>query len=403
MSIPRLDLDQAIALIREQVSAVEEVETAAIAAASYRVTAESLAAPRDLPPFANSAMDGYAFAQARCDPAQPLPIVGRSLAGHPYSGTLGAQQCIRITTGAALPSGADTVIIQEDTDAGAEQITMLEAPRAGANVRAAGHDIQAGDLLFPAGERLNPFKVSWLAANGLDQVSVRRRPRVTVLSTGDELVAPGASLGPGQIYDSNRLLIVELLRSLPVEIIDGGLVADDPARIRTALEKAASTDLIITSGGVSVGDADYLTKVVSESGALDFWRLNLKPGKPLALGTFNGARYLGLPGNPVSSAVTFLLVARPLILALAGARPESPHTSTAYLTEAISHRPGREEYQRGFQQIHNGKCTVTPTGDQSSNRLSSFRKANCLIRLEKDWSNASEGQRVETLTFDSLV
>ncbi|MFK7914055.1 MAG: gephyrin-like molybdotransferase Glp [Pseudomonadales bacterium] len=403
MSIPRLDLDQAITLIRDQVNPVEEIETTATADAGRRITAEAIAAPMDLPPFANSAMDGYAFAQPLCDPAQPLRIVGKSLAGHPFSGTLGAQQCIRITTGAALPHGADTVIIQEDTEATATHITMLESADLGANVRSAGHDVCQGDLLFAAGERLNPFKVSWLAANGLAQVAVRRKPRVAVVSTGDELIAPGTALGPGQIYDSNRLLIIELLRSLPVAIIDGGCIADDPVRIRSALHALTDADLIITSGGVSVGDADYLTDIVSAAGELDFWRLNLKPGKPLALGSFEGTRYLGLPGNPVSSAVTFLLIARPLILALAGARPEANHTSTAFLTETIRHRPGREEFQRGHQYLENGQCLVTPTGDQSSNRLSSFRKANCLIRLEKDWGDRTEGQSVETLTFDSFI
>lgn len=403
MSIPRLDLDQAITLIQEQVVAVTETETVATGASNNRITATPIHAPLDLPPFANSAMDGYAFTHRSCDQQQPLTVVGTSLAGHPFTGSLNAQECIRITTGAALPDSTDTVIIQEDVQRDDDTIRIKEHTDAAANVRAAGHDIRKDALLFGTGKRLNPFHASWLAANGLAEVEVFRKPKVAVLSTGDELAAPGTALGPGQIFDSNRLMLIQLLHSLPVEVIDGGCIADDPPAIEAALNQAASADLIITSGGVSVGDADYLTDIVAERGSLDLWRLNLKPGKPLALGRYGNARYLGLPGNPVSSAVTFLLVARPLILAIAGATPEPVHFSTAYLTDSIRHRPGREEYQRGFQTVDEGRCTVTPTGDQSSNRLASFRKANCLIRLKKDWDDASPGQLVETLTFDSLL
>lgn len=403
LSIPRLDLQQAIARITQTVRAVPETELIATVSAGQRVTASALTAPIDLPPFVSSAMDGYAYDSARYRSDAPLALVGAALAGHPYSGTLGAQQCIRITTGAALPPGADTVVIQEDVVATATTVTISAATAAGANVRAVGHDVAAGALLLAAGERLNPFKLSWLAASGIAEVEVRRKPTIAIMSTGDELIAPGKPLAPGQIYDSNRLLLAELLTALPVDVIDGGCIADDPDAITQALQHLASADLVITSGGVSVGDADYLTDIVARHGSLDFWRLNLKPGKPLAFGSFGSAHYLGLPGNPVSSAVTFLLIARPLILALAGARQILPLHTTARLTAAIRHRPGREEYQRGIAALDNGESIVAPSGDQSSNRLSSFREANCLIRVPKEAGNLDKGQLVEILPLEGLI
>ncbi|MGI9327681.1 MAG: molybdopterin molybdotransferase MoeA [Pseudomonadales bacterium] len=403
MSIPRLDLEQAVSEIRTAIDAVAKTETVKTEDAWNRVLACSVTAPLSLPPFASSAMDGYAYNSALYDQALPLQLVGTALAGHPFSGAVGSQQCVRITTGAMVPEDTDTVVIQEQTMLDDDRLTIAQAPNPGDNIRAIGHDVGSGQPLIEAGVRLNPFMLSWLAACGIDQVQVRRKPTVAIFSSGDELIQPGSPLGPGQIYDSNRLLLRALIRALPVTVLDGGRLADDPQVIRRALADASSADLIITSGGVSVGDADHLTEIVRNDGALNFWQLNVKPGKPLAFGRLGDAWYLGLPGNPVSTAVTFLLLAQPAILALAGAQEEPVVTTTATLTKDIQHKSGREEFQRGYLSSAAGITTVTPTGDQSSNRLASFREANCLIRLQKSWGNAESGRIVEVLPFQGLL
>ncbi len=403
MSIPRLDLEQAVSEIRAAIDAVAQIETVSTEDAWNRVLAHSVTAPVSLPPFASSAMDGYAYHSARCDLALPLQLVGTTLAGHPFSGAVAAQQCVRITTGALVPDDTDTVVIQEEVTLDGDRLTVVQAPKPGDNIRAIGHDVGSGQTLIEAGVRLNAFMLSWLAACGIDQVQVRRKPRVAIFSSGDELIKPGSPLGPGQIYDSNRLLLRALVRVLPVTVLDGGRLADDPQAIRSALLDASHADLIITSGGVSVGDADHLTNIIRRDGVLNFWQLNVKPGKPLAFGRLGGAWYLGLPGNPVSTAVTFLLLAKPAILALAGAQAETALTTTATLSKDIQHKPGREEFQRGYLSSSAEITTVTPTGDQSSNRLASFREANCLIRLPKDWENAESGKIVEVLPFHGLL
>jgi molybdopterin molybdotransferase len=349
-------------------------------------------------------MDGYAYSATGVQDGAELDLIGESLAGHPFSGTISTGQCVRITTGAAVPDSADTVVIQENTIRSGDRVKLTKAADPGQNIRAIGHDIPAGAEIITAGKRLNPFDIGWLAACGIDRVAVSRTPRVAIFSTGDELMVPGEALGAGQIYDANRYALAAMLESLPVTVTDLGILSDDRQSIEDALRDAAQAqDLLMTSGGVSVGDADYVREIVEALGRIDLWRLNLKPGKPLAFGSIGRALFLGLPGNPVSTIVTYLLVAQPLILKLAGARPSAPGVHPARLSEGISHAPGREEYQRGMLHLLDGQLLVQVSGDQSSNRLATFSNADCLIRIPKESGDLPVGAEVEVLPFFGLL
>ena len=369
-----------------------------------RIAAGDIQAPVNLPPFPSSAMDGYACRGRDLDSHTRLHRIGESMAGHPFSGRLNAGECVRITTGAAVPDSADTVIIQENTSVEGDSIRILEAPAPGANIRAVGHDVRTGETVVHAGQRLNPMDVGWIAACGVEEASVIELPRVAVFSTGDELILPGQALRPGQIYDSNRVAVAALLAALPARVTDLGILPDEPDRIEAALLNAADGhDLLLTSGGVSVGDADYLKEVVESTGSLDLWRMNLKPGKPLAFGRVADTPFLGLPGNPVSTIVTFLLVARPVVLRLGGTDPGERFSTTARLEGGLRHNPGREEFQRGVMRVVDGERCVEVCGDQSSNRLATFSGADCLIRIPKETGDLEEGASVEILPFHGLL
>jgi molybdopterin molybdotransferase len=369
-----------------------------------RVAATDVAAPVSLPPFASSAMDGYAFRAGNVAEGDRLRLVGASLAGHPFNGILRPHDCIRITTGAAVPDSADTVVIQENTSADTDTITLLEVPAPGANIRTIGHDVHAGQTVIHRGQQLNPMAVGWIAACGITEASVYELPRVAVFSTGDELASPGTPLQSGQIYDSNRFAVAALLEALPARVTNLGILPDQPNAIEGALSAAArSHDLILTSGGVSVGDADYVKDVVESLGALELWRMNMKPGKPLAFGRVADTLFLGLPGNPVSTIVTFLLIARPLVLTLAGTEPTEPLSITAELEGTLRHNPGREEYQRGVMRVERGKRKVRVSGDQSSNRMATFSGADCLIRIPKQSEDVPPGAAVEVLPLQGLL
>ena len=402
MATDPLDLDIALARVLEQVAASSETENVPVADAHGRVAAEPVRSTTDLPPFPASAMDGYAF---RWRPGiASLEVTGESLAGHPFAGVVGEGQCVRIMTGAALPADCDTVAVQEDCDRNGAAIRLRESPRRGANVRPVGDDLHRGDVVVPAGKRLSPFDIGTLAACGRAEAPVRVRPRVAVFSTGDELQQPGTPLEFGNIYDSNRFAVEALLARLPVEVDNLGVLPDDAGAVAAALTAAsANSALILTSGGVSVGDADHVRNAVESLGELGFWRLNLKPGKPLAFGRIGGAWFLGLPGNPVSTIVTYLLIARPAIEKLCGMRPSQPVAVAAELTEPIRHKPGREEYQRGIATGKGDDIRVRTTGAQGSNRMSTFAEANCLIRIPKSAGSLNSGERVEVLPFEGLL
>ena len=350
-------------------------------------------------------MDGYAL-RAEHQNLQPLRQVGTSFAGHPYVGAVEPGQCVRIFTGAALPDLTDAVVPQENTSVDGGLITLTEMVQAAEHVRAPGNDVIKGAPILARGTRISAFHIGWLSACGLSHVDVYDQPKVAVFSTGDELQLPGNPLSEGQIYDSNRIAVTQLLANLPVRVTDLGILKDDAAAVKQALLDAAEKfDLIITSGGVSVGDADFVTDVVRSHGELALWKINIKPGKPLAFGRIRNAWFLGLPGNPVSTIVTLLMIALPAILKHSGAIPDATPRFYARLTDLIIHRPGREEFQRGIMgnDPETGEVTVRATGDQGSNRLATFADANCLIRVPKNWGDVGTGRTVEVLPFYGLV
>ena len=377
---------------------VSGVETIPAAAALGRIAATAVRAPIDLPPFRSSAMDGYAVCAADVGSAgaNELTVAGESAAGHPSSLRVAGRRALRIFTGAMMPAGADAVVLQEDVERRGDTIAITEQPRPGQHVRERGHDVARGETLVARGDRLGAYALAWLTACGVAEVAVTRRVRVAIFATGDELADPGAALGAGQIYDSNRFALLRLMADLPVAPFDMGRLPDNREAIRRALQDAAGqADLVIASGGVSVGDADFVKAAVEEVGTLDFWRIALKPGKPLAVGTVGGATFFGLPGNPVSTIVTFLLFVAPAILARAGGVPGTPLKVSAELACDIAHTRGRREYQRGRVAGEGGRLVVTPTGDQGSNRLATFSGANCLIEVPEHRSGLSAGERVE--------
>lgn len=400
MAEQRTDLDAARRRILADVQPTREREQVVLRDALGRVLADGIVAPMDLPPFPASAMDGYALRSGDAVGAPPhrFTLAGTSYAGRPASGPVPTGACVRIFTGAPVPDGLDAVAIQEDCTRDENGILVHAPVGPGDHVRRAGHDVPAGTPMLDPGRRLTEYDLGWLAACGITAVAVHGRPRIAVFSTGDELVEPGGVLGPGQIFDANRITLSALLAQLPVHVVDLGIVPDDPGAIREALERAdRDCQAVVTSGGVSVGEADHVRDVVADVGRLELWKLNLKPGKPLAYGRLRNAAFFGLPGNPVSTVVTALMLVRPALERLCGMEPEAVLAVPAVLRGGIRHQPGREEFQRGTVSSRHGRLEVTVTGDQSSNRLASFSRANCLVRIPKDAGNLVEGAEVQVL------
>lgn len=399
-----ISFDEALARLLPLAEPIE-AEEVALADAHGRVLAQDLAALVSAPPANVSAMDGYAVREADLAalPAT-LTVIGESFAGQGHAGALSPGSCVRIFTGAPVPADLDAVVIQENCTVEGERIRIDAPVAAGDNIRPAGHDIAAGQRLLDRGRRLNAFDVGWLAACGIAEVDVHARPVVGLFSTGDELIDAGTVPRPGQIFDSNRRTLISLLAPLPVAVEDFGIVPDRRERIRAVLEQAdAECDVVLTTGGVSVGDADWVKDVVSEIGHLYIWKLNIKPGKPLAYGRLSRAAFFGLPGNPVSTIVTALMLALPAIERLCGSEPSPPLALPATLRGTIRRQPGREEFQRGRLSVGNDGLQVAATGDQSSNRLASFADANCLIRIPKDWGDVADGSQVRVLPFRGLL
>ena len=402
-----LQVDEARARLCEGTSPVATTERIGVAQGLGRILAEDLHAPIDLPPFENSAMDGYAVhsedAAFQGEPPHRLEVVGTSFAGAPWQGDL-MGGAVRIFTGGAMPKGADAVILQEDAEASGKFVTFNAAPPARAHVRPVGDDITRGMRLFATGDRLRAFELGWAAACGVETLEVFTRPRIGIFATGDELREPGTSLAHGQIYESNRLMLRSLCASSPVEVCDLGILSDDREELLDSLEKAAAEhDMLITSGGVSVGDSDFVREVVEALGSIAFWRVAIKPGKPFATGRIGKCLFMGLPGNPASAVVTFLLFVAPAIIKLCGAEPEPPLEVEARLTSAINPPKSRTEYQRGRYLRAAGGLEVRPTGSQGSNRIGSFRDANCLIKLPPGTQPRAKGSQVCILPFGGLI
>ena len=391
-----LNVDDALRKLGDLTSPVLDTEVIPLIESKGRVVASTIDAPMDLPPFDTSAMDGYAVHESDLNQERELAVIGESRAGHVYQNAAAPGTAIRIFTGAPIPRGTSAVVIQEDVERNGDQIRFRASLKIGENIRRRGHDIAKTQLLAKAGDRLDAYKISWLAACGVTNLTVVRRIRVALFSTGDELIDPGTPLGPGQIYDANRTALRELVSERPVEVLDLGALPDDPHAINRALETAAkAADVVVTSGGVSVGDADYVKDVVAQAGSLDFWKIALKPGKPLAVGRVGKALFFGLPGNPVSTIITYLLFVAPTIDRLCGMSDNTPYRLPAILQETIEHHQGRREYVRGVFRTNNDRVTVSPTGDQSSNRLATFANANCLIVVPEQTDDIKAGSVVD--------
>lgn len=401
---PPLSVEEARTRILANLMSVEDTELVTLSAANGRVLAEDLSAREPVPAFANSAMDGYALAADSLPRSgeRRLRVVGKSLAGHPHVGSVGADECVRIMTGAMLPPGCDTVIMQEEVRTNGEDIVVQAGHHRGENVRLPGGDIPGGSRVLAGGRRLRPADLGVIASLGLAQVRVRRRVRVAFFGTGDELREPGIPLSPGQIYERNRYTLGASLESLGTEVRDLGIIPDQPAAIRAAMNDAMQADVVLTSGGVSVGDTDYVRQVLGELGEIRFWRVAMKPGKPLAFGRLGRAWFFGLPGNPVSALVTFHLFIVPAARALAGEAYREPLMLHARTLCAFAKRPGRTEFARGILIREGGGWFVDTAGSQDSSALSSMSRADCFIVLPAAAATLPAGSEVEVMPFEAL-
>ena len=404
-----LDVTLAKEKIRQMLSTVTETETVTIREALYRTLAEDVLSSINVPAYTNSAMDGYAISSDDLVNTKTFSIAGTAFAGKPYTGSILPGQCIRIMTGAPICAGIDTVIMQEHVDIFDKQITLSDAyssiHKAGQNIREKGEDLKQGSPAIKAGRRLSASDVGLLASLGISEVKIKRKLRIAILSTGDELRDLGEPLNEGQIYDSNRYTIYSMLNRPGIDIIDYGIVKDDPHLIRSAFQTASeSADIIITSGGVSVGDADYVKQTLEELGTVNFWKIAMKPGRPLAVGKIKNAYFFGLPGNPVSAMVTFYQFLQPAIRQIMGQEQiENPSIQMKCIS-SLKKRPGRVEFQRGkIMTDENGLKVVKSTGNQGSHVLSSMSEANCFIILPMETGNVEADSLVEVQPFDGLI
>jgi len=402
-----LSFEQALERIQQSISPIKGKKNVTIREAAGHILAEDVTSPLDVPPFINSAMDGYAI-NSRDIPDSgdvTLKVIGKSFAGGPFSGQLKSAEAVRIMTGAVVPEGADTVIMQEHAEVDGDNIKIGNAHKPKQNVRNPGDDFFKGDTIIKAGERLSPAKLGLLASVGVVEFKVSRKPIVAFFSTGDELKGVGQTLEPGDIFDSNRYILFGMLQKMGVECIDMGVVPDIKEEIELTLKEAANiADLVITSGGASVGEADFIKVILDEIGEVGFWKIAMKPGKPLAFGHINNTVFFGLPGNPVSAMATFYQFVQPSLRLLEGESINQPIRLTAKCTSKLKKRPGRKDFQRGIMSSdENGQLIVDTTGIQGSHMLSSMAKANCFIVLEQDTGDIEAGELVEVQPFNELI
>ena len=405
---PLMSVDDAVAMIASRVSAVADTEWVDLADADGRVLAAGIAAPLALPPFTNSAVDGFAVRSADLTSGKEraFPVAGRIQAGAPAASAIVPGQAIRIFTGAPMPEGSDTVFMQEDVridDAG--RVVLPQGLKPGANVRPTGEDIPKAHPALPGGRQLRPQDVALIAAFGLTRVEVRRRLLVAVFSTGNEVVSPGAPRGAAQLFDSNRFMLAAMLRRLGCEVRDLGILRDDRVALSTALKDAADTsDLILTSGGVSTGEEDHVKAAVESAGTLVLWRMAIKPGRPVAMGIIGGTPFIGLPGNPVASFVTFTYVVRPTILALVGTEQKQIMPVPARAAFAYTKKSGRREYVRvSLRAGADGVQEVVKFPREGAGLLSSLVDTDGLVELGEDTVAIEPGQMVGFLSYSSLL
>jgi len=400
-----ISLVDALARIEARVRPVLACERLPIRECLNRVNNEAVTSPRDVPPLANSAMDGYALAidSLVANGITELEEIGAAYAGTPFSQTCKAGQCVRIMTGALIPEGTDAVVMQEQVEIDADGRIRIDADHlVGENIRKAGEDVSQGETVIEAGARLSPADLGVLASLGIPKLQVKRKPIVAFFSTGDELMSLGKPLEPGMIYDSNRYSLHGMLSRLPVDIIDLGVVRDNPESMREVLTDAASrADLIISTGGVSVGEADYIKPALADLGTTEFWKIAIKPGRPLTFGQIDASIFMGLPGNPVAVMVTFNQFVAPAIEVLAGTPMRPPMLFRARSLERMRKKPGRTEFQRGVATLdENNQWQVGKTGKQGSGILTSMSRANCFIVLPDDNAGVEPGDEVSIQFLD---
>ena len=403
-----MSVEDAVAAIVAQFTPVDGLETAMLADADGRVLANDLVATLQLPPFTNSAVDGYAVRadDIPLDEARLFRVTGRLQAGHAPVPAPARGEAIRIFTGAPLPAGADTVFMQEDArvdDLG--RVLLPSGLKRGANVRSAGEDITLGRVIVPAGRWLRPQDVAVAAAIGLTSLCVRRRVKIAVFSTGDEVVEPGTVRGETQLFDSNRIMLMAMLRRMGCVVGDLGIHRDDAGRIARVLKEAArSHDLILSSGGVSTGEGDFVKTAIETVGTLVFWRIAMKPGRPVAMGVIDGTPFVGLPGNPVASFVTFARVARPAILALAGAQWSPPPAVAVRAQFSYRKKPARREYVRvHLQKAEDGTLEAVKFPREGAGLLSSLVDTDGVVELPESVTRVEPGQLVDCFTYASLL
>jgi molybdopterin molybdotransferase len=388
-----------------QVSAITETLTLPIDQALHYVLAQDIASPLNVPPHDNSAMDGYAFTIKSLTANKTLTLVGRSMAGAPFQGECKDGECIRIMTGAKMPDCCDSVEMQENVSADGEQITFLQDKSFGSHVRKAGEDIKLNQHVLEQGHRVTAVDIGVLASLGVAEVKVYRKLKVALIATGDELKLPGQALRVGDIYESNSFVLAAMLKQLHVDVIDFGIIEDDFEAIKAAFISAdEQADAVISSGGVSVGDADYTKTVLDDLGEIGFWKIAMKPGKPFAFGKLANSVFFGLPGNPVSALVTFHQLALVALTKMQNAQPLKRTHLRVKCVDELRKSPGRMDFQRGILTINEkGENVVSSTGSQGSGILSSLARANCFIILPSEQGRVQAGEMVTVQLFDQYL
>ncbi|MDO6446542.1 molybdopterin molybdotransferase MoeA [Colwellia sp. 1_MG-2023] len=405
-SVPGLlPFEQALENMLTAINPIDETEPVTLKNALGRVLAQDIKSPVNVPPNDNSAMDGYTFSQQSLAINTTLKLVGRSMAGSPFVGECKVGECVRIMTGAKVPADCDTVEMQENCQVEGENVTFLSPRKHADNVRSKGEDIGLGQAVFLTGRELTAIDIGVLASLGIDNVTVFRKLKVALISTGDELKKPGQALNDGDIYESNSQFLTAILTKLGADIIDFGIIEDVETSIFNAFKKADEVaDVVISSGGVSVGDADYTKTVLESLGEIAFWKIAMKPGKPFAFGTLPNSYFFGLPGNPVSALVTAHQLALPALLKLQNVNRVQALTLNAKTTSTLKKSPGRMDFQRGIvSNDENGNLQVTSTGSQGSGILTSMAAANCYIVLAAEQGQVSEGEWVKVQMFDKYL
>jgi molybdopterin molybdotransferase len=397
-----LRVDKAREAILSCLSPVIDLELISIKQGLGRVLAQDIVPQINVPAHDNSAMDGYAVRFSDLE-KQPLKEIGTALAGKPFAGKLGAGDCVRIMTGAVMPAGADTVVIQEVVKKDGDRVTIPPGQKKAQNVRYAGEDLKIGTAVLKSGKLLNPADLGLIASLGIGEVKVKRKLRVAFFATGDELASIGAPLKEGEVYDSNRYTLHGMLARLGVEIIDMGVVRDDPAALEKAFLIASKQDVIITTGGVSVGEADFVKQLMAKLGEVLFWKIAMRPGRPMAFGKIQDAFLFGLPGNPVAVMVTFYQFVRDALLFMSGRENAAIPLLNAISAENLRKVPGRTEYQRGVLFRDGAEWKVRTTGQQGSGVLRSVSEANCFIVLEHERGAVRAGEAVQVQIFEGLT